>query len=577
MGAFSRMVSAIGRGRGLWAALAAMLVLAGVLGAVLGARSVARSDAGRQRLAAHLTANDVAATLKLAIRHEEDLTVSMSAFVASNPDVTPLAFDRWVESMHTLTRYPELQNVGLAKFVPASRLTEFEALMAARPLRPLGSRSAAQAGRLRIVPAGKRPYYCLAVAGMARSAASYLPAGLDYCALIKSMIGRRDSGLTGYAPLANAGSVTLGIETPVYRGGVLPSTVAARRRAFVGWLGELITPGVLLQTALAGHPNTAAVFRYDSSFSHIQFASGSLRGRAQRTTIALYAAKAAGKDRYTLFDTSMRAGEEGRIQLEADLNEALTHEQFFLLFQPIFDLSSHEIVAAEALVRWHHPTRGVIDPEGFIPLAEENGQIAPIGQWVLDRACRQAAAWAAEHRDIGIAVNVSAYQLGRKGFAQDVQRALETSGAKPSSITLEITETTLMRDVPAACERLQELKALGVRLAIDDFGTGYASLSHLQDMPVDILKIDRSFIAALDHGPQGRDLLQAILGIAQSLSLSVIAEGIEQHSQLGTLEQLGCQMAQGFLLGNPLPAQDLAALLAFRARRAGDAAQVSSH
>ena len=804
-----RLVSAMGRGRGLWAAVAAMLALAGVLAAVLGAHTVARSDADRQRLAAHLTADEVAATLKLAIRHEEDLTVSTSAFVASNPNVTPLAFDMWVESMHTLTRYPELRNIGLAKFIPASQLTAFEARMAASPLRPLGPRSTAPAGRLQILPAGKRPYYCLAVAGMARDAASYLPAGLDYCELIKSMVGRRDSGLTGYAPLANADSVTLGIETPVYRGGVLPSTVAARRRAFVGWLGELITPEILLQTALAGHPNTAAVFRYDSSFSHIQFASGSVRGQAPRTTIALqvgreaglanpragwtvqilsasvtsgvfayhdsllllvggimlsllvgllvlvlgsgrararrlvraktrelsqknrqlselalhdtltglpnralvldraaqmlaraarqpdivagalfvdvdgfkrvndelghaagdqllrtvgqrlqstvrnqdtvgrlggdefivlaectiqdttlvqlaerltenlrepvklddgrqifsvtasigvacgqydtpdallrdadlalYAAKAAGKDRYTLFDTSMRAGEEGRIQLEADLDKALTHEQLFLLYQPIFDLSSHEIVGAEALIRWRHPTRGVIGPEDFIPLAEENGQIAPIGQWVLDQACRQATAWAAEDHAIAIAVNVSAYQLGRKGFAQDVQHALDSSGVEPSSITLEITETTLMRDVPAACERLQELKALGIRLAIDDFGTGYASLSYLQRMPVDTLKIDQSFIAALADGRQGHDLLQAILGIARSLSLSVIAEGIEQHSQLSTLEQLGCQMAQGFLLGNPLPAQDLNALLADRTRRTRRATQVSSH
>jgi diguanylate cyclase (GGDEF)-like protein len=294
VGALLRVVSVRGRGRGSWAAITAMLVLAGALAAVLGARSLARSDVGRQRLAARLAADDVAATLKLAIRHEEDLTVSMSAFVASNPNVTPLAFDVWVESMHTLTRYHELQNIGLAKFVPASQLAAFEARMAARPLRPLGSRSTAPAGRLQILPAGKRPYYCLAVAGMARSAASYVPVGLDYCALIKSMISARDSGLTGYAPLANAGSVTLGIETPVYRGGVPPSTVAARRRAFVGWLGELITPDVLLQTALAGHPNTAAVFRYDSSFSHIQVASGSLRGRVERRTIALQVGREAG-------------------------------------------------------------------------------------------------------------------------------------------------------------------------------------------------------------------------------------------------------------------------------------------
>jgi EAL domain-containing protein (putative c-di-GMP-specific phosphodiesterase class I) len=161
-------------------------------------------------------------------------------------------------------------------------------------------------------------------------------------------------------------------------------------------------------------------------------------------------------------------------------------------------------------------------------------------------------------------VNVSAYQLNRREFAEDVRRALESSGIDPSSLTLEITETTLVRDVPEACERLRELKALGVRVAIDDFGTGYASLSHLQRMPVDILKIDRSFVAALNDGGQSRELLAAILGVGQSLSLSVVAEGIEEDDQRTTLEEMGCEMAQGFLLGHPGPAVDIQELLIHR-------------
>jgi EAL domain-containing protein (putative c-di-GMP-specific phosphodiesterase class I) len=150
-----------------------------------------------------------------------------------------------------------------------------------------------------------------------------------------------------------------------------------------------------------------------------------------------------------------------------------------------------------------------------------------------------------------MSVNVSAYQLGRKGFAEDVRRALHESGLAPSALTLEITETTLMRDVASACERLEEIKALGVRVAIDDFGTGYASLSHLQRMPVDVLKIDRSFVAALHDGGQSRELLQAIIGVGKALSLAVVAEGIEDREQMATLEEMGCEMAQGFLLGRP--------------------------
>jgi EAL domain-containing protein (putative c-di-GMP-specific phosphodiesterase class I) len=206
----------------------------------------------------------------------------------------------------------------------------------------------------------------------------------------------------------------------------------------------------------------------------------------------------------------------------------------------------------------------LIEPDDFISLAEQSGLIVPIGRWVLEHACMQAAAWTAAGHGIGIAVNVSAYQLGQDRFADDVRSALHNSGIAPSLLTLEITETTLVRDVPAACDRLRELKALGVRVAIDDFGTGYASLSYLQRMPVDILKIDRSFVAALADGRQGRYLLSAILGVARSLSLAVIAEGIEELTQLSSLEQLRCQMGQGYLLGHPVPPDEIETLLAAR-------------
>ncbi len=786
MGGLRGLLSLAQSRKSTWVAATVLLVLAGVLGSVLGAREVARSNAEHARLAFHLSSAEIASTLKLALQHEEDLVVSASGFVAGNPSASAGAFDSWAESVHAMQRYPELQDFGLVTLVPTSRLAAFETRIAASPIRPLGPHSVGPKERFTVLPSGKRPYYCLAVAGLARSLATYVPEGLDYCALAPALITTRDSGLTGFAPVLAGHSATLGVETPVYDGGVAPATATSRKRAFLGWIGESLTPNVVLEQALEGHPNVAVTFRYDSRFSHVAFTRGSVPTDAQRTTIALevgreaglsgregwtvqsfgvgvmsgvfgtwnsltlliggavlsvvlgllmlvlgtgrmrarslvrektrelsqknrelshqashdtltglpnralvldrakqmlarvarrpdtfvgalyvdidffkhvndnfghaagdkllrvvgerlqsaareqdtvgrlsgdefvvlietqageatidlladrliaalrepveledgreifsvtasigvavrrggtpdallrdadlalYAAKAAGKDRYVLFESDMSAGAEDRLELEADLSAALQGEQFFLLYQPIVDLPSREVVGVEALIRWRHPTRGVLLPEDFIPLAEEGGMILPIGSWVLDEACRQAGVWAAEGLEIGISVNASAYQLGRDGFAGDVRRALRESGIEPPSLTLEITETALMRNVPVACERLKEIRALGVRIAIDDFGTGYASLSSLQRMPVDILKIDMSFVAALNNGGQSRELLAAVLGVGQALSLVVIAEGIEEQSQLTTLEDMGCKTAQGFLLGKPSPAE----------------------
>ena len=218
--------------------------------------------------------------------------------------------------------------------------------------------------------------------------------------------------------------------------------------------------------------------------------------------LALYAAKADGKDRYALFEPSMNSGVDGRRELQADLAAALPNGQFYLDFQPIFRLPGRTVVAVEALIRWRHPERGVVMPDDFIPLAEESGLIVAIGRWVIQTACTQGADWAASGTPIGVSVNVSAHQIDRRGFAEDVRSALDSTGLDASALTLEITETVLMRDASAACEQLEELRAQGVRVAIDDFGTGYASLSNLQRVPVDIFKVDRSFVAALDDGDQ---------------------------------------------------------------------------
>ncbi len=788
----ARRLIELGRSRkGCSAAITAVLVLIGVLASVLGARAVARSDAEHARLAFHLASAEIASSLRQTIQHEEDLVAAASAFFTNDPDASPAAFDRWMTSVHAMARYPELQNIGLVALVRAPQLKAFEARLAADPVRPLGPRSLGL-GSFQILPAGRRPYYCFAVAGMARSVATYLPAGLDFCKLSPQLMADREVGLTGYAPVINGTTTTLGVETPLYRAKTMPATVAARERRFVGWLGELLRPDVVLRNALQGHPNLAVAFGYDSRFSHIAFRRGSAPAGAEHTTIpllvgsgalgnshegwtvktftagipsdvfarwdslalliggvlmsvmlgllmlvlstgrsralalvrektgelsqknrelahqalhdtltglpnralvldrteqllkraarppvtivgalfidvdgfkhvndnlghaagdqllvtvgerlqgavrdgdtvgrlggdefvvlgeftageatvnlladrltdvlrepieldegertisitasvgvavgryvtpdallrdadlALYAAKAAGKDRYALFDASAKTAVKDRVELQADLSAAAQEGQFFLLYQPIFKLPSRELVGVEALVRWRHP-RGdfVVPPDEFIPLAEESGLIVPIGRWVLGEACRQAAQWAQEGAPVPVSVNVSACQLGREGFVEDVRRTLQEHAIDPSLLTLEITETVLMRNAHAASKHLAEIKALGVSIAIDDFGTGYASLSQLQRLPVDILKIDRSFVAALNDGPRARQLLQAILGVGGALSLVVVAEGVEEQGQLLAIEEMGCEMCQGFLMARPGPPEAICSL-----------------
>jgi diguanylate cyclase (GGDEF)-like protein len=268
--------------------------------------------------------------------------------------------------------------------------------------------------------------------------------------------------------------------------------------------------------------------------------------------MALYTAKAAGKDRAVLFQATMQKAANNRLVLEADLGDALEREQFFLLYQPIVDLESERIVGVEALIRWQHPQRGVVAPEDFIPLAEESGRIVPIGRWVLDEACRQGAAWEAKGIRLGMSVNVSAYQLDRDGFAADLLRALQASGVDPGSITIEITETALMRDVGAASERLKQIKALGVRIAIDDFGTGSSSLAYLRQFSADLLKIDRTFIAEMGDSTESAAIIHTLVELGERLGIETLAEGIEEPGQLRQLRDERCDRGQGFLFAHPL-------------------------
>jgi diguanylate cyclase (GGDEF)-like protein/PAS domain S-box-containing protein len=281
--------------------------------------------------------------------------------------------------------------------------------------------------------------------------------------------------------------------------------------------------------------------------------------------VAMYMAKARGKGRYEVFEPGMNASAVERMELAADLRRAVEGRQFILHYQPIVGLSDGTIIGVEALIRWKHPRRGLLAPGEFIDTAEETGLIVPIGRWVLNEACRQLRQWQDRHGDppLSAAVNVSVKQLQDARFVNDVRSALATTGLDPTSLTLEITETVLMSDTAEVLSRLEELRAVGVRLSLDDFGTGYASLGYLARFPLNVLKVDRSFIQGVGTEQQS-SLTPVMVSIGHSLGLQTIAEGVEDPSQVGHLRELGFDAAQGFLFSRPASADELDRLLAVR-------------
>ncbi len=270
--------------------------------------------------------------------------------------------------------------------------------------------------------------------------------------------------------------------------------------------------------------------------------------------IAMHRAKGEGKNRHVVFESGMQDLVQSRMELEMDLHSALAHEEFFLLYQPTFDLRGMIPTGVEALIRWKSAGRGIVQPNDFIPLLEETGLIVEVGRWVLEEACRQGARWRDDGHPIGVAVNVSARQLETDQFVGDVREALVNSGFEAQALTLEITETTLMRNPEQTAQCLHAIKELGVRIAIDDFGTGYSSFAHLQRFPVDSLKIDRSFISQLSANPEGETLLRTLVQLGKALSIETLAEGIELPNQLSVLQEENCDSGQGFLFARPLEA-----------------------
>jgi EAL domain-containing protein (putative c-di-GMP-specific phosphodiesterase class I) len=278
--------------------------------------------------------------------------------------------------------------------------------------------------------------------------------------------------------------------------------------------------------------------------------------------VAMYRAKSSGKAQYVVYAPKMDDDVIGRLELVADLRRALTDDELVVHYQPTIELESGRIVGVEALVRWQHPTRGLLQPSEFVSVAEETGLIVDIGRWVLAEACRQAASWRAERAfDLSVSVNVSTHQIRRPGLVEDVRDALDASGLAPHALTLEITESALAQRREEMTAILEDVTALGVLLALDDFGTGYSSLSLLRDLPVQTLKIDRSFVQAVDAGPGPRAFVQAIVDLAEALRLTAVAEGVERPVQVAALRRIGCTYGQGFHFARPMAPQALELLL----------------
>ncbi|RYE92737.1 MAG: GGDEF domain-containing protein, partial [Oxalobacteraceae bacterium] len=277
---------------------------------------------------------------------------------------------------------------------------------------------------------------------------------------------------------------------------------------------------------------------------------------------AMYGAKNDGRNTYQFFARAMHENAALRLQTEAQLRQALERGEFLLHYQPKLDLAGATVSGFEALLRWNHPQRGLVPPLEFVSILEDTGLILPVGEWVIGEVCRQLKAWQADGLPLApVAINLSARQLQQDDLAGAIERIVVGAGVAPTLLEFELTESMLMTNPEAAVETLSRIKALGMRLSVDDFGTGYSSLAYLKRFPLDALKIDRTFVRDLPHDSDDALITKAVIRLAHSLNLKVVAEGVENIEQIRELEKYNCDEIQGYYISRPLPAQGAAAML----------------
>ena len=346
------------------------------------------------------------------------------------------------------------------------------------------------------------------------------------------------------------------------------SRVGGDEFVFLGEVGEPADAGALAEKLLVIIRDPFQIAGHELRMSvSIGIAMYPGNGSSQHELLtnadaAMYHAKSVGRDSYSFFETSMNSDVQAHLEMAQDLRRSLDRKELVLFYQPKFEAPNGPAIGAEALVRWQHPLIGLITPDDFIPLAEKTGLIVPIGDWVLDEACRQMREWhEAGRENWTIAVNLSPVQFGHPALIQTVKDTLDRHALNPRCLTLEITESTAMRDADATVVILQQLHQMGVRIAIDDFGTGYSSLLYLKRLPATELKIDRGFVRNLAHDSEDRAIVSAIVALGQTLDLKIVAEGVETVAQQEYLSEMGCDSLQGFLFGEPMPATEFLAAL----------------